>query len=222
MISGQTDADPQDQPATRAPADAGAATRPPLRLRWALLIALAAGLLLAAAFPPYGLWPLAFISPGLLIVALNGRSLRSAFGVGLIFGLAFNFPLVAWVINLAWYAWVALAIASALIFAAFAVAQRLLLNLRWWPLAVAGWWVATEAFRDRWPWGGFPWGRLAMSQAGVPTQGWAAIAGPPALTFMVALVGASLGWLLLSAFAWDHPRMPLISRFSLASGGGAA
>jgi apolipoprotein N-acyltransferase len=62
--------------------------------------------------------------------------------------------------------------------------------------------VAAEAFRDRWPWGGFPWGRLAMSQAGIPTQGWAAIAGPPALTFMVALVGTSLGWLLLSAFGW--------------------
>jgi apolipoprotein N-acyltransferase len=90
----------------------------------------------------------------------------------------------------------------------FTVGQRLLLNLRWWPLAVAGWWVAAEAFRDRWPWGGFPWGRLAMSQAGVPTQGWAAIAGPPVLTFMVALVGVSLGWLLLSAFGWLPARAP--------------
>ena len=219
MIPGQTDADPQDQPATRAPADSGVATRPPLRLHWALLIALAAGLLLAAAFPPYGLWPLAFVSPALLIVALRGRSLRAAFTVGLVFGLAFNFPLVAWVINLAWYAWVALAIASALIFAVFAVAQRLLLNLRWWPLAVAGWWVAAEAFRDRWPWGGFPWGRLAMSQAGVPTQGWAAIAGPPVLTFMVALVGATLGWLLLSALGWQLPdRISRITWFSLGRG----
>jgi apolipoprotein N-acyltransferase len=219
VIPGQTDADPQDQPATRAPADSGVATRPPLRLHWALLIALAAGLLLAAAFPPYGLWPLAFVSPALLIVALHGRSLRAAFTVGLVFGLAFNFPLVAWVINLAWYAWVALAIASALIFAVFAVAQRLLLNLRWWPLAVAGWWVAAEAFRDRWPWGGFPWGRLAMSQAGVPTQGWAAIAGPPVLTFMVALVGATLGWLLLSALGWQLPdRISRITWFSLGRG----
>jgi apolipoprotein N-acyltransferase len=219
VIPGQTDADPQDQPATRAPVDAGDATRPPLRLHWALLIALAAGLLLAAAFPPYGLWPLAFIGPALLVVALHRRSLRAAFAVGLVFGLAFFFPLVEWVINLAWFAWVALAIASALIFAVFTVAQRLLLNLRCWPLAVAGWWVAAEAFRDRWPWGGFPWGRLAMSQAGVPTQGWAAIAGPPALTFMVALVGATLGWLLLSAFGWVPPgRTPRITRFSLGSG----
>jgi apolipoprotein N-acyltransferase len=218
VIPGQTDADPQDQPATSAPVDAGDATRSPLRLYWALLIALAAGLLLAAAFPPYGLWPLAFVSPALLVVTLHGRSLRAAFAVGLVFGLAFNFPLVAWVVNLAWYAWVALAIASALIFAVFTVAQRLLLNLRWWPLAVAGWWVATEAFRDRFPWGGFPWGRLAMSQAGVPTQGWAAIAGPPVLTFMVALVAVSLGWLLLSAFGWQVPdRISRITWFSLGS-----
>ena len=218
MIPGQTDADPQDQPATLASAEPDHPTRASLRLRWALPIAVAAGLLLAGAFPPYGGWPLAFVSPALLVVALQGRSLRAAFTVGLLFGLAFFIPLVAWVINLAWFAWIALAIASALIFAVFTVAQRLLLNLRWWPLAVAGWWVAAEAFRDRWPWGGFPWGRLAMSQAGIPTQGWAAIAGPPALTFMVALVGASLGWLLLSAFGWDQPGGLRIARFSLGSG----
>jgi len=109
VIPGQTDADPQDQPATRAPAGADAvdATRPPLRLHWALLIALAGGLLLAAAFPPYGRWPLAFIGPALLVVALSGRSLRASFAVGLVFGLDFFFPLVAWVINLAWFAWAA-------------------------------------------------------------------------------------------------------------------
>jgi apolipoprotein N-acyltransferase len=173
--------------------------RPLLRLRIALPAGLAGGLLLAAAFAPAGVWPLAIVSPALLVVTLYGRSLRGAFTVGLVFGLAFFFPLLAWVINLAWFAWVALAIASALIFAVFAIAQRLLLNLRWWPLAVAGWWVAAEAFRDRWPWGGFPWGRLAMSQAGLPTQGWAAIGGPPVLSFVVALTGATLAWVLVSA-----------------------
>ena len=177
------------------------------RLRWALLVALAAGLLLAAAFPPAGVWPLAVVGPALLVVVLYGRSLRGAFAVGLVFGLAFFFPLLAWVINVAWFALVALAVALALIFAVFAVAQRLLLNLRWWPLAVAGWWVAAEALRDRWPWGGFPWGRLAMSQAGLPTQGWAAIGGPPVLSFVVALTGTTLAWVLLSALT-DRARAP--------------
>ena len=178
---------------------ARAMMRPLLRLRVALPAGLAGGLLLAAASAPAGVWPLAVVSPALLVVTLYGRSLRGAFTAGFAFGLAFFFPLLAWVINLAWFAWVALAIASALIFAVFAIAQRLLLNLRWWPLAVAGWWVAAEAFRDRWPWGGFPWGRLAMTQAGLPTQGWAAIGGAPVLSFAVALTGATLAWVLVSA-----------------------
>jgi apolipoprotein N-acyltransferase len=209
VITGQPDAEPNGMDASVAAPDDPAqarpvAPRPPLRLRWALLTALASGLLLAAAFAPVGAWPLAVVSPALLVVALSGRSLRSAFAVGLAFGLAFFFPLLAWVINLAWYAWVALAIASALIFAVFAIAQRLLLNLRYWPIAVAGWWVAAEAFRDRWPWGGFPWGRLAMSQAGLPTQGWAAIGGPAVLSFVVALTGTTLAGALLTALARKH------------------
>lgn len=187
----------------RAPEARAARSRPLLRLRWALPLALASGLLLAAAFAPVSAWPLAVVSPALLVITLQGRSLRGAFTVGLAFGLTFFLPLLAWVVNLAWYAWVALAIASALIFAVFAIAQRLLLNLRWWPLAVAGWWVAAEAFRDRWPWGGFPWGRLAMSQAGLPTQGWAAIGGAPVLSFVVALTGTTLAWVLVAALTKD-------------------
>ena len=50
--------------------------------------------------------------------------------------------------------------------------------------------------RSRWPYA-FPWGRLAMSQAGAPTAGWAAIGGPPLLSFLVALTGAMLAWLVL-------------------------
>ena len=204
MLTEQGDAEPGG-PGTSVAAPEGPLTaarlksRPLLRLRLALPAGLAGGLLLAAAFAPAGVWPLAVVSPALLVVTLYGRSLRGAFAVGLAFGLAFFLPLLAWVVNLAWFAWVALAIASALIFAVFAIAQRLLLNLSWWPAAVAGWWVAAEAFRDRWPWGGFPWGRLAMSQAGLPTQGWAAIGGPPVLSFVVGLAGATLGWVLVAA-----------------------
>jgi apolipoprotein N-acyltransferase len=212
-MTGQPDAEPGGTDTSAAPdapqgagqARAGqAAAVPLLRPRLALPTALAGGLLLAAAFAPAGIWPLAVVSPALLVTALWGRSLRGSFTVGLIFGLGFFFLLLVWVVNLAWFAWVALAIASAVIFAVFAVAQRLLLNLRWWPLAVAGWWVAAEAFRDRWPWGGFPWGRLAMSQAGLPTQGWAAVGGAPLLSFAVALTGGTLAWVLVTLLARDR------------------
>ncbi len=169
-----------------------------LRTVWAILVAVAGGLALAAAFPPTGIWPLAAAGPALLVVALWGRSLRGSFAVALGFGLAFFVPLLSWLINTAWYAWAALAIAEAVIFALFAIAQRLMLRLPGWPVAVAAWWVAVEAFRDRWPYA-FPWGRLAMSQAEAPTVHWVAYGGPQLLTFLVALTGTSLAWLLLAA-----------------------
>jgi apolipoprotein N-acyltransferase len=157
----------------------------------------AGGLALAAAFPPAGIWPLAAAGPALLVVALWRRSLRGSFLIGLAFGIAFFLPLLSWLINVAWYAWAALAVIEALIFGLLAVGQRLLLRLRAWPLAVAGWWVAAEALRGTSPYA-FPWGSLAMSQAGAPTAGWAAIGGAPLLTFLLALAGAALAWLLIA------------------------
>jgi len=162
-----------------------------------MLVAIAGGLALAAAFPPVGFWPLAAVGPGLLVVSLWRRSLRGSFAVGLGFGLAFFVPLLSWLINVAWYAWGSLAVAEAVIFAMFAIGQRLMLRLRAWPVAVACWWVAVEAFRDRWPYA-FPWGRLSMSQAQAPTVRWVAYGGPPLLTFLVALAGTTLAWLLLA------------------------
>jgi apolipoprotein N-acyltransferase len=98
------------------------------------------------------------------------------------------------------------------IFAVVALGQRLLLRLRAWPVAVAGWWVAAEAFRDRWPWGGFPWGRLAMSQAEAPTLRWVSVGGPPLLSFLVALAGGTLAWLIV-----ERKVLPAVS-FACAAG----
>jgi len=167
----------------------------------ALLVAVAGGLVLAAAFPPAGWWPLAAAGPALLAIALWRQRLRIALAAGLVFGLAFFFPLLSWLVNVAWYAWVALAVVEAVIFAVLTVGQWLLLRLRAWPLAVAGWWVTCEAARGRWPWGGFPWGRLVMSQATSPAVRWVAVGGPAFLTFLIALVGACLAWLVLGPAA---------------------
>jgi apolipoprotein N-acyltransferase len=159
------------------------------RTRWALLLAVAGGLATFASFPPLGIWPLAALGPALLVVALTGRRLWASFGCGLAFGLALFVPLLSWLINVAWYAWFALAVSEAIIFAVFCLAQRLLLELPGWPAWVAAWWVSVEAFRDRWPYA-FPWGRLAMSQSAAPDVRWVAVGGAPLLSFLVALAGA--------------------------------
>jgi apolipoprotein N-acyltransferase len=167
------------------------------RMRWALPLSVAGGLAIFASFPPLDLWPLAALGPGLLVLALTGRSLRGSFGCGLVFGLALFVPLLSWLINVAWYAWAALAGSEALIFAILCVGQRLLLELPFWPSAVAAWWVAAEALRDRWPFA-FPWGRLAMSQSVAPDVRWVAVGGAPLLTFLVALTGAMLARAVLA------------------------
>jgi apolipoprotein N-acyltransferase len=205
--AGGSAADASVIPAADVPADAGGAARAGLgprpgaggglRTLPAVLVAVAGGLALAAAFPPTGIWPLAAAGPALLVVALWQRGLRGSFVIGLCFGLAFFVPLISWLINLAWYAWAALAIAEAVIFAVFAIGQRLMLRLPAWPVAVACWWVGVEAFRDRWPYA-FPWGRLAMSQAEAPTVRWVSVGGPPLLTFLVALAGTTLAWVLVA------------------------
>src|SRR6201992_1314388 len=145
--------------------------QPGLRLRWALPVALAGGLLLAVSVPPVGIWPLAVVGTALLTVALAGRSLRASFLVGLVFGVAFFFPLLSWVLNVWWFAWVALAGGSVLLLAVLSVLQRLLLRLPFWPVAVAGWWVSLEALRDRFPFGRFPWGRPVTRPASARTGG---------------------------------------------------
>ncbi len=180
-----------------AVAATGAAPDGWLRPRYALLAGLAGGLALAAAFPPVGIWPLAALGPALLAIALRQQRARTALGAGLVFGLAFFFPLLIWLVNVAWYAWTALAVAESVVFAVLCLGQWLLLRLRAWPLAVAAWWVTAEAVRSRWPYA-FPWGRLAMSQSTAPTAKWVAFGGPVLLTFLLALTGACLAWFILS------------------------
>ena len=183
--------------------------------RWALLLSAGGGLALFASFPPVDAWPLAAAGPGMLAVALTGRSLRGSLGCGLAFGVALFVPLLSWVVNVAWYGWVALALAEAVIFAILCLGQRLLLELPWWPAAVAAWWVAAEALRDRWPFA-FPWGRLAMSQSVAPDVRWVAIGGAPLLSFLVALTGAMAARAVLGALGAGGWR----SRGSAAGGAG--
>jgi apolipoprotein N-acyltransferase len=186
---------------SRLGAAAGAAQAtgwPGLNGWWSLLATFAAGLALAGAFPPVGFWPLAIAGPALLTLAVWRKRLLATFGLALTCGLVFFFALLSWLVNVAWYAWTALAMAEALSFAVVGLALPFLLRLRAWPLAVAGWWVLQESVHARYPWG-FPWGRLAMSQAAAPTAGWTAVGGPVWLTFVLALSGASVAYFVIAA-----------------------
>jgi apolipoprotein N-acyltransferase len=73
--------------------------------------------------------------------------------------------------------------------------------------------VGQEALRDRVPFGGFPWGRLAFSQAGSPLLRVAVLGGAPLVTFAVALAGGLLGlalWRLAGAGGEGRPGWPRV------------
>jgi apolipoprotein N-acyltransferase len=169
-----------------------ARTRIPAR-GWAALTAIAGGLVGMLAFPRFGWWPLAFLSVALLSRAVHGYRSRTAAWIGWLYGLAFFIPLLSWTgIYVGPAPWLILGVAEAGFFAALGAVLPLLQRLRGAPVWVACGWVLEEALRDRLPFGGFPWGRLAFSQASSPLRWFAALGGAPLVSFAVALTGAAL------------------------------
>jgi apolipoprotein N-acyltransferase len=168
---------------------------PPFRARWAALLALAGGALGAMAFPALGWWPLAFVSVALLSVAVHGRRSRTGAWIGFVYGAAFFGPLLHWTgVYVGPVPWLILAAAEAGFLAALGAVLPLVQRLRFAPLWVASAWVLQEALRDRLPFGGFPWGRLAFSQSTSPLRWFARAGGAPLVTFAVALSAAALWW----------------------------
>lgn len=186
----------REAPATVTPDPAAAENRRgpfPLPGRWAALVAVVAGLLGTWAFPQIGVWPLAFLSVAGLSLAVEGQRPRRAGWIGYLYGVAFFAPLLHWTgIFVGPVPWLFLALAEAAFMAGLGAVLALVQRLPAAPVWIAAAWVLQEAARDRLPFGGFPWGRLAFSQADSPLRWFAALGGQPLLTFAVALTGAAV------------------------------
>lgn len=157
---------------------------------WArALMGAVSGLLLAAAYPPLGWWPAAVLAVALLTVAcLRARIWQGVLAGGLS-GLVFFALLMPWLRVIGDEAWIGLSVYCAAWIALVGAGTAALSRLRWWPLLVPCLWVLEESLRDRIPWGGFPWGRLAYSQADAPYSWISRLGGMPLLTLWVAALG---------------------------------
>jgi apolipoprotein N-acyltransferase len=200
MTTAEVEAQPQASP---EPVPAAAAGRVP---RWAALgLAVAAGGALLLAFPGYGLWWCAPVGVALLAVAVHRRGFWAGTGLGLVAGVAFLVPLLSWTRIVGGAApWLILSTFEAgfLALAAGAAAwcSPLVDRYRWsWPLLTGALWATQEALRDRYPFGGFPWGRLAFSQADSPLLRYAGVGGAPLVTFLTAVAGGLLAMALWRA-----------------------
>ncbi|WP_104820625.1 apolipoprotein N-acyltransferase [Kitasatospora sp. MMS16-BH015] len=157
-------------------------------------LAVVGGLALGLSFPPYDLWPLSVVGVGALSLLTKGRTGRQGAWTGFAFGFPFFLLLLSWLRVIGWDATVGLSAIEAAFVALMGAGLAMSSRLRAWPLWAACLWVAQEWARDRLPFGGFPWGRLAFANTASPFTPLAAIGGAPLVTFAVALSGALLAW----------------------------
>jgi apolipoprotein N-acyltransferase len=144
------------------------------------------------AFPPLNAWPVAVVGVAGFTLAVRGARVRVTVLGGWLFGLGLFVPMLSFLRWIGYDAWLILAVTEALWFVVLALAVRVVTRAPAWPLAVALLWVGEEWLRDRVPFHGFPWGRLAFGEADGPLLPWAAIGGAVLITFATALLGGML------------------------------
>ncbi|TQO21300.1 apolipoprotein N-acyltransferase [Paramicrobacterium agarici] len=180
-----------------------ASPRPLIPLLPAIIIAAAAGPVLDAAFPDKNVWPLAFVGVAMILVTLMGRRAGTSLLVGFVAGLSFYLTHVAWAtLYLGPIPWIALSTLEALFFAVGAL--LITLAYRWvprvWtsavarfallPAVVAALWTGREAVASVWPYGGFAWGRVSLSQSMSPFADLVSWLGLSGLSFVIVLITA--------------------------------
>lgn len=207
------------------------ATAPLMPLWVALLVSALGGVVYDLGFPGASVWPLAFVGIAMALVALVGRSAWAAFHIGLVFGLAFYLTHVSWTsLYLGPVPWLALSILESLFVAGGAV--LIALAYRWlpratgsrWarlvllPMLVAGLWILRETANGTLPYGGFPWGRAALSQSESPFAQVVSWGGSSGLGFvMVVIVAAIVEWVRLRGWRDLRTALPVAALIVLAA-----
>ncbi|WP_244971520.1 apolipoprotein N-acyltransferase [Paramicrobacterium chengjingii] len=196
-------------------------SRPPIPLIAAIIIAAAAGPVLDAGFPDKNVWPLTFVGIAMILASLIGRKAGTGLLVGFVAGLSFYLTHIFWAtLYLGAIPWLALSTLESVFFALGGM--LITLAYRWiphvWtssvaqfaflPAVVAALWTAREAIANVWPYGGFAWGRVSLSQSQSPFADLVSWLGLSGLSFVLVFLTAVIvqllitpGALRLSAFA---------------------
>jgi apolipoprotein N-acyltransferase len=172
-------------------------SRPGVTVPLRLVGAAAGGLLTYLSNAPRNLWWLAPIGLALLALVTGRRKARAGFGYGVVFGVAFFLPLLAWLLSFLGPAfgpwpWLAVSVASAVLFALLGAAMAVTSELPGAAVWAGGAAVAMETIRAHFPFDGFPWGRIAFTQPGGPLVALASIGGAPLVTFSAVVLGVGL------------------------------
>ncbi len=175
------------------------------------LLCLVAGALLTLSFSPFGIFPLAILSPAILFALWLNISYKKAFWRGFLFGVGFFGTGVHWIFySIHVYSnaplWVAILTTAlfVVILALFPAFNGYFLN-KIYPknhptkllCALPASWVLFEWIRS-WIFSGFPWLYLGYSQMDSPLKGYAPIFSVYGVSLAVALSSALLVFAILS------------------------
>lgn len=162
----------------------------------------AAGVLLAACFPPFDLpWLFMPISVAVWFACTHDASLRTTIWRSIAFAMGFYLLLLRWMSVVGIDAWLLLALLQSLYFILIAIVRR------WWgsgllaaPVVAAAW-VGQDWLRDHAPYTAFGWGQLAFANVEAPWVAIAPLGGQWATTALIVATGVWLGSSLVQHFA---------------------
>ena len=158
-------------------------------MRRPILLAVAAGVLVTLALPPFGWWVLAFGGIAVLAVAIAEQPVRERALIGLVFGVALLGPGLFWMTEFSLPGWLlAMLVESVFTGAAVVVTP----SRGWLVLTLPSAFVLSDAFRGAWPWGGVPIGTVGQSQVGGPLLQVARVGGALLVAALVVAGGVAL------------------------------
>jgi len=175
-------------------------------LIWRIPLAIVGGLVALYAFPTESIWILAPLVPAIILLATLGLGFWQASFVGFIASQAFYISHIEWIaLYLGPVPLIALSTLMSFYFA-LGVGLTAWVYKKWRPkklqlltfaLASASIWTFREFLANNFPYGGFPWSRLAMTQPGSFMHQWVYLGGLSLLSFMIAFFGSVLAlWFL--------------------------
>ena len=168
-------------------------------LIWRIPLGIVAGLIGLYVFPTENIWVLAPLIPALTFLSVLGAGFWKAVLIGFISGQVFYVSHIEW-ISL-YLGPVPLFALSTLVSLYSAVAAGVVAwvwkkigksegsSLRM-PILLAAIWTAREFGSGNFPYGGFPWSRLSMTQSDSFLSNWVFWGGMSLLSFVIALLGA--------------------------------
>lgn len=174
------------------------------KMTWRIPIGIIGGFVSSLAMPTEDIWPLIFVSVAMILISIQGLKFLPASGVGFLSGMAFYMSQVEWIsLYLGPVPLIALSVLESAIFALGAgsisvvwafLASRLKGSFASLliALAIAALWTAREFVSINFPYGGFPWSRVAQALSDSFLSQLVYFVGISGLTFLSVFMTVSL------------------------------